>query len=95
MLNCFQLLHSLEEDEGSLGRQTPRKRSTKSLHHQIHDHPPSLSHNTSPKTPSLYSNMSPPHQISPHDINGSLKSNPMEDSTGFDKEEEISLLPTN
>lgn len=60
----------------------------------MHDHVPQLSQNASPKTPSLYSNMSPPHRISPHDVNGSLKSNTMEDSTGFDREEEISLLPT-
>lgn len=81
----FQLLHSLEEDDDPHWKY--KKSSTKSLQKQDSNVPVSLSQNASPKTPSLYSNRSPPHRVSPHDINGSIKSNPLDDG------EESSLLP--
>ncbi|KAJ3666591.1 hypothetical protein Zmor_002028 [Zophobas morio] len=80
-----KLLHSLEEDDAeSGGRRTPRKRSSKNLNQQ-------QEMNLSPKTPSLYSNVSPPHRISQRDINGSVISSPVEDSH-LTKDEEVSLL---
>ncbi|EEZ98477.1 unextended protein [Tribolium castaneum] len=79
-----KLLHSLEEDDTeSAGRRTPRKQSSKNLHHNQEA-------NLSPKTPSIYSNVSPPHRLS-HDINGSIIASPVEDCHNA-REEEVSLL---
>lgn len=98
----MQLLHSLEEDDAlSAGRQTPHRKSsrTKSQEMKGGEAPSSLT--TSPKTPSHYSNASPPHRLSARDVNGSIKSSPVDDISGGGggltgggaKDEEISLLP--
>jgi metal transporter CNNM len=80
-----KLLHSLEEDDTeSGGRRTPRKRSSKNLHEPQES-------NFSPKTQSLYCNVSPPRRISQRDINGSIISSPVDDSHVV-KDEEVSLL---
>jgi metal transporter CNNM len=80
-----KLLHSLEEDDTeSGGRRTPRKRSSKNLHEPQES-------NFSPKTQSLYCNVSPPRRISQRDINGSIISSPVDDSH-IVKDEEVSLL---
>lgn len=79
----------MEEDDGdSTGHRTPRKRSFKNLS-QLQTAAVS-SHNTSPKTPSLYSNVSPPHRVSQRDINGSVISSPVDDI--HLRDEEVSLL---
>lgn len=89
----FQLLHSLDEDDGgSGGRQTPRRKSSRKSQ-ELREN---MSNQTSPKTPSHthYSNTSPPHRLSARDINGSVKQIPSDDIqlvTGRD--EEMSLLP--
>lgn len=53
-----------------------------------------MSNQTSPKTPSHYSNSSPPHRLSARDINGQIKQSPVDDGqlTGA-RDEEMSLLP--
>ncbi|XP_044258236.1 unextended protein isoform X2 [Tribolium madens] len=80
-----KLLHSLEEDDTeSAGRRTPRKQSSRNLHHNQQEA------NLSPKTPSIYSNVSPPHRLS-HDINGSIIASPVDDCHNA-REEEVSLL---
>nr|XP_023017466.1 metal transporter CNNM4 [Leptinotarsa decemlineata] len=87
-----KLLHSLDEDDAlSTGRQTPRRKSSRKSQ-EIKEN---ASLQTSPKTPSHYSAASPPHRLSPRDINGSLKSSPVDDIqvVGGAKDEEISLLP--
>lgn len=89
-----KLLHSLDEDDGgSTGRTTPRKRSSKALNHP-QDLAGVKSQTTSPKTPSHYSNMSPPHRLGSLDINGSIKSSPVDDIHNMSvRDEEVSLLP--
>lgn len=83
----------MEEDDGdSTGRRTPRKRSSKNLSHSQATATAAAvsSHSTSPKTPSLYSNVSPPHRVSQRDINGSVISSPVDDI--HQRDEEVSLL---
>lgn len=80
-----------EDDESNKYGWKYKTSSTKSLQKQQDSNVAAISQNTSPKAPSVYSNMSPPHHVSPHDINGSIKSNPLEE--GYDKGEESSLLP--
>ncbi|KAG5875811.1 hypothetical protein JTB14_017544 [Gonioctena quinquepunctata] len=86
-----KLLHSLDEDDAlSTGRQTPRRKSSRKSQ-EIKDN---ISLQTSPKTPSHYSAASPPHRLSPRDINGSIKSSPVDDiQIAGPKDEEVSLLP--
>ncbi|KAJ8955101.1 hypothetical protein NQ314_006984 [Rhamnusium bicolor] len=86
-----KLLHSLDEDDVvSAGRQTPRRKSSRTKSQEMRDN---ISSQTSPKTPSHYSNTSPPHRLSARDINGSIKSSPVDEIQGSTKDEEISLLP--
>ncbi|XP_018571878.1 metal transporter CNNM4 [Anoplophora glabripennis] len=86
-----KLLHSLDEDDVvSDGKRTPNRKSSKTKSQEIKDN---LSLQTSPKTPSHYSNTSPPHRLSARDINGSIKSSPVDDIQVSSKDEEMSLLP--
>lgn len=79
-----------EDDCVSAGRQTPRRKSSRKSQ-EIRDN---MSNQTSPKTPSHYSNTSPPHRLSARDINGSLKQSPVDDvQVAGGRDEEISLLP--
>lgn len=101
------MLHSLDEDDGGSiggGRITPRKRSSKSLHHpqDLNTFNTSTSggksQNTSPKTPSHYPNITTsPIQRVLHDVNGSIKSSPVDDVVHITsiRDEEVSLLPKN
>lgn len=87
----FQLLHSLDEDDSvSAGRQTPRRKSSRKSQ-EIREN---MSNQTSPRTPSHYSNTSPPHRLSARDINGSIIQSPVDNvQIVGGRDEEISLLP--
>lgn len=53
-----------------------------------------MSNQTSPRTPSHYSNTSPPHRLSARDINGSIIQSPVDNvQIVGGRDEEISLLP--
>lgn len=84
-------MHSLDEDDVvSDGKRTPNRKSSRTKSQEIKD---GVSLQTSPKTPSHYSNTSPPHRLSARDINGSIKSSPVDEIQTGSKDEEVSLLP--
>ncbi|KAJ8960623.1 hypothetical protein NQ318_013915 [Aromia moschata] len=86
----LKLLHSLAEDDASAGAHTPGRKSSRTRSHQDGG----LSLQTSPKTPSHYSNASPPHRLgAPRDANGSVKSSPVDEPPLGARDEEVSLLP--
>ncbi|XP_028131005.1 unextended protein [Diabrotica virgifera virgifera] len=93
-----KLLHSLDEDDGiSAGAQTPKRKSSRRSQEIKPENLSNLSSQTSPKTPSHYSNTSPPHRVSARDVNGSIKASPVDDIqiVSPKDEENTMLLPKN
>ncbi|XP_017785691.1 PREDICTED: metal transporter CNNM4 isoform X2 [Nicrophorus vespilloides] len=87
-----KLLHSLEED-GSIGTNSPEPKKRLSVHEVLVN----MSQNASPKTPSVKSHLSPTVMRSfgsggIHELNGSVKPNPMDEILSRE-EEKHQLLP--
>ncbi|KAF7285361.1 hypothetical protein GWI33_010762 [Rhynchophorus ferrugineus] len=83
-----KLLHAVDDDDISTGRITPRRKSSRNLQNKSQQELISQADAQSPK-----SHASPPQRLSVRDINGSLKSSPVDDEHIDNKSEEVSLLP--
>ncbi|XP_030755614.1 metal transporter CNNM4 [Sitophilus oryzae] len=85
-----KLLHAVDDDEISSGRITPRRKSSRNLQNKSQQE---LINQIEAQSP-LRGPASPPNRLNVlRDINGSLKSSPVDDDQLQDRGEEVSLLP--